>query len=75
MCALSVCQGQLHLYYARFHVRSYLKCRENQTEVKINKDVKYRSRATGQGACLKGTSRIISLQGFTQVQRRPNFDV
>ena len=27
--------------------------------------VKYRSRASGQGACLKGMSRTITLQGFT----------
>ena len=27
--------------------------------------VKYRSRAPGQGACLKGMSRTITLQGFT----------
>ena len=27
--------------------------------------MKYRSRATGQGVCLKGTSRTISMQGFT----------
>ena len=26
--------------------------------------VKYRSRAPGQGACLKGMSRIITMQGF-----------
>ena len=27
--------------------------------------VKYRTRALGQGACLKGMSRIITMQGFT----------
>ena len=27
--------------------------------------VKYRSRAPGEGACLKGMSRTITLQGFT----------
>ena len=27
--------------------------------------VKYRSRALGQGACLKGMSRTITMQGFT----------
>ena len=27
--------------------------------------VKYRSRAPGQGACLKGMSRKITMQGFT----------
>ena len=27
--------------------------------------VKYRSRAPGQGACLKGMSRTITMQGFT----------
>ena len=27
--------------------------------------VKYRSRSAGQGACLKGMSRTITMQGFT----------
>ena len=27
--------------------------------------VKYRSRSAGQGACLKGVSRTITMQGFT----------
>ena len=27
--------------------------------------MKYRSRSAGQGACLKGTSRTITMQGFT----------
>ena len=27
--------------------------------------VKYRSRSVGQGACLKGMSRTITMQGFT----------
>ena len=41
--------------------------------------LKYRSRALGQGACLKGMSRTITMQGFTLevslMQRKPNFDV
>ena len=41
--------------------------------------VKYRSRAPGQGACLKGMSRTITMQGFTLAAtlmlRKPNFDV
>ena len=32
---------------------------------KITKNVKYRLRAQGQGACLKGMSRTITMQGFT----------
>ena len=27
--------------------------------------VKYRSRSAGQGACLKGMSRTVTMQGFT----------
>ena len=45
--------------------------------------VKYRSRALGQGACLKGMSRTITMQGFTlmaitdaeKTKLRRNFDV
>ena len=37
-------------------------------DVKIKQSqwtMKYRSRALGQGACLKGMSRTITMQGFT----------
>ena len=36
-------------------------------DVKIDSQwtIKYRSRALGQGACLKGMSRTITMQGFT----------
>ena len=39
--------------------------------------VKYRSRAPGQGACLKSMSRAITMQGFrlSLMSRKPNFDV
>ena len=40
--------------------------------------VKYRSRALGQGACLKGMSRTITMQGFTLAaitDAEKNFDV
>ena len=41
--------------------------------------VKYRSRVLGQGACLKGMSRTITMQGIrladiTDVEK-PNFDI
>ena len=41
-----------------------------KTNLQLNFDVKkwtvkYRSRALGQGACLKGMSRTITMQGFT----------
>ena len=43
--------------------------RKPNIDVKINKDngpsVKYRSRSAGQGACLKGMSRTITIQSFT----------
>ena len=32
---------------------------------KVNGFAKYRSRALGQGVCLKGMSRTITMQGFT----------
>ena len=45
---------------------------------KISKNVKYRSRAPGQGVCLKGKSRTITIQGFrlTVIQgaENSNFD-
>ena len=58
------------IYYARFHTRIYHRCRKIIFNVKINKvnsqeHMKYRSRSTGQGACLKGMSRTITMQGFT----------
>ena len=31
---------------------------------KISKNIKYRSRSAGLGACLKGMSRTITMQGF-----------
>ena len=34
---------------------------------KISKNIKYRSRSAGQGACLKGISRTITMQGFTAI--------
>ena len=45
--------------------------------------MKYRSRALGQGACLKGMSRTITMQGFTlmaitdaeKTKLRSNFEV
>ena len=45
--------------------------------------MKYRSRALGRGACLKGMSRTITMQGFTlmaitdaeKTKLRRNFDV
>ena len=41
--------------------------------------VKYRSRAPGQGACLKGMSRTITMQGFTLAAitdaEKSNFDI
>ena len=42
--------------------------RKPNFDIKMNKvygPVKYRSRAPGQGACLKGMSRTITLQSFT----------
>ena len=37
--------------------------------------VKYGSRSAGQGACLKGMSRTIIMQGLRLMSRKPNFDV
>ena len=40
--------------------------------------VKYRSRSAGQGVCLKGMSRTITMQGLRQLSlmsRKLNFDV
>ena len=57
------------IYYARFHTRSYHRCRKKIFHIKINKvnsqeHMKYRSRSTGQGD-VKGMSRTITMQGFT----------
>ena len=42
--------------------------------------MKYRSRALGQGVCLKGMSMTITMQGFklaaiTDAEKKKNFDV
>ena len=49
----------------------YHRLHKNSAEVdiapasgKISKNIKYRSRSAGQGACLKGMSRTITRQGF-----------
>ena len=58
-------------YFARFHTRSLAGITDaEKTKLRHKNEqsqwtVKYRSRAPGQGACLKGMSRTITLQGFT----------
>ena len=64
------------------HLQLSMMRRKPNFDVKINKvslSVKYRSRALGQGACLKGMSRTITMQGFTLMAitdaEKTNFDV
>ena len=45
-------------YYARFHPHSYHCCKEMKFIPRL--EVNF----LGQGACLKGVSRTISMQGF-----------
>ena len=59
------------LLYARFHTHSHRCCREmyfnSRLDIKFGQSqwsVKSRSRAPGQGSCLKSVSRTITMQGF-----------
>ena len=65
MCSKRACEG--HLLCKVSHLQLSLMQKKN-FDVKINKvswTMKYRSRSAGQGACLKGMSRTITMQGFT----------
>ena len=65
------CLKSGQLVYARFHTHSHRCCREmyfnSRLDIKFGQSqwsVKSRSRAPGQGACLKSVSRTITMQGF-----------
>ena len=54
-------------YYARFQTPAITDVEKTKLRRKIFQSqwtVKYRSRVLGQGACLKGMSRTITMQGF-----------
>ena len=59
MCSERVCEGHLlcKLSHSQLSLMQSKKFQSQWT-------VKYRSRVLGQGACLKGMSRTITIQGF-----------
>ena len=65
MCSERVCEG--HLLCKLSHSQLSLMQKKTNFEIKKKSQwtVKYRSRSAGQGACLKGMSRTVTMQGFT----------
>ena len=62
-------------YYASFHtagINDAEKTKLPQENQQSQWTVKYRSRTPGQGACLKGISRTITMQGLTLAGIREN---
>ena len=66
MCSERVCEG--HLLCKLSHSQLSLMQKKTNFDIKNKQSqwtVKYRSRSEGQGACLKGMSRTVTMQGFT----------
>ena len=66
MCSERVCEG--HLLCKLSHSQLSLMQKKTNFDIKNKQSqwtVKYRSRSAGQGACLKGMSRTVTMQGFT----------
>ena len=66
MCSERVCEG--HLLCKFSHLQLSLMQKKTNFDIKNKQSqwtVKYRSRSAGQGACLKGMSRTVTMQGFT----------
>ena len=66
MCSERVCEG--HLLCKLSYSQLSLMQKKTKFDIKNKQSqwtVKYRSRSAGQGACLKGMSRTVTMQGFT----------
>ena len=66
MCSERVCEG--HLLCKLSYSQLSLMQKKTKFDIKNKQSqwtVKYRSRSAGQGACLKGVSRTVTMQGFT----------
>ena len=66
MCSERVCEGHLlcKLSYSQLSLMQK-KTKFDIKNIQSQWTVKYRSRSAGQGACLKGMSRTVTMQGFT----------